>query len=473
MLFIKKEIAGTPTLVPLTGDVAADPEGVICYVADQDKLSDPVDITSCIGSASWEAPYDGILNMSGETTAGGGYVDIRVNGCEVALQQTGSSSSHWLTATAHVNKGDTIITSVYCICNKRMFAQWYCCKDYDHDGSPWLSPYIANVGGGGGGNIGCQWCSTATYACITNSNNVSLAKLTENSVALGCDAAITCGIDIKSTNAEVCVNPQSGGTYIGSNSVICCDVNTAIGSYLEIGSGVTDSVIIGQSTSVTSGCTLDGVTLIGDLGELGVDYPETVGSGDAVIGVYNCNPFHYCASNGYTYSGSKLMTGRMLACPAELPASNCSLVLFYDYNGHCCLPSFYDENGNQRFLQAPDNSCYDTLGCVYTSNYAINTGAFNVPFGSTVPAGIYRADVWLTGCVGDHAILNCIYTACNVTPTISNGNSIEHSSGSTAVWESYPGVFTVGSGGTTNIRINATSYDTKACVRIMLTKIGG
>lgn len=236
--------------------------------------------------------------------------------------------------------------------------------------------------------IGCKWTSTDTYACIETCDACSLAHLSNNCVSLGnadiyakvcCDcidikgctaavnvgadkvaigasatgtacsvvigcgasvscaggiaigrgAAATCGIDIKSPNAEVCINAQTGGTSIGSNIVIHCDTNTAIGSHIGIGNGVTDSVIIGQSNTIIDGCTLNGVSIIGDLGELGVDYTETVSSGDVVIGVYDCNPFHYCASNGYTYSGSKLMTGRILNCAAELPATNCDLLLYY------------------------------------------------------------------------------------------------------------------------------------------------
>lgn len=173
--------------------------------------------------------------------------------------------------------------------------------------------------------IGANVTGTACSVAIGCGASVSCA----GDIAIGRGAAATCGIDIKSPNAEVCINANSGGTFIGSNIVIHCDTNTAIGSHIGIGSGVTDSVIIGQSNTIIDGCTLNGVSIIGDLGELGVDYTETVSSGDVVIGVYDCNPFHYCASTGYTYSGSKLMTGRILNCAAELPATNCSLLLYY------------------------------------------------------------------------------------------------------------------------------------------------
>lgn len=226
MLFIKKEISGTPTLVPLTGDVAADPEGVICYVADQDKLSDPVDITSCVTTSTdtWEAPYDGELNFRGAGCAVNGYVCIGINGCTVGIEQSGTGNiGSWFSTTASVKKGDLINTRKYCATAACLVARWYCDRDYDHDGSPWLSPYIANVGGGGG-DIGCHWCSTATYACITNSSNVSLANLT-------------------ATKAQV-------------------------------------------------------------------------------------GPFTFCGDNGYIYNGADVVTGKVLACAAELPANNCENILY-------------------------------------------------------------------------------------------------------------------------------------------------
>ncbi len=174
--------------------------------------------------------------------------------------------------------------------------------------------------------IGASTTGTACSVVIGCGASVSCA----GDVAIGRGATITCGIDILSTSSEICLNAPTGDTHIGSNNYIhCLTSNTVIGSFLDIGCGVTDSVIIGQSTYIPDGCTLAGVTLIGDLAEIGVDYQETVSSGDVVIGVYNCNPFHYCASNGYTYSGSKLMTGRILNCAAELPLTNCDLVLYY------------------------------------------------------------------------------------------------------------------------------------------------
>lgn len=170
-----------------------------------------------------------------------------------------------------------------------------------------------------GANATTAACSTAIGYC---------ACATNGSVALGNGATATCGIDIKGAGAEVCIDCNSGTINIGNGNVVNYG-NTAIGTLLGIPNGVTDAVIIGQANSIPSGCTLDGVTLIGDLGELGVDYQETVGSGDVVIGTYICNPFHYCASNGYIYSGSCLMTGRILNNATELPSSNCSLILYY------------------------------------------------------------------------------------------------------------------------------------------------
>ena len=225
MLFIKKEISGTPTLVPLTGDVAADPEGVICYVADQDKLSDPVDITSCVttSSTTFEAPYDGNLYIKGYGPIASS-ISVTVNGTQINAVQSSYNNS-WIAASGAVSKGDTVKllaenTNCYVA-----YAQWYCDRDYDHDGSPWLSPYIANVGGGGG-DIGCHWCSTATYACITNSSNVSLANLT-------------------ATKAQV-------------------------------------------------------------------------------------GPFTFCGDNGYIYNGANVVTGRILACEAELPSPTAPFQLFYE-----------------------------------------------------------------------------------------------------------------------------------------------
>ena len=228
MLFIKKEIAGTPTLVPLTGDVAADPEGVICYVADQDKLSDPVDMTSCVttDTSTWEAPYDGELMFRGASCQVNGYSCISINGCTVGIGQANSGNlGVWYTVTATVKKGDLVNTRKYLSSGACLIARWYCDRDYDHDGSPWLSPYIANGGGGGGGDLGCHWCSTATYACITNSSNVSLANLT-------------------ATKAQV-------------------------------------------------------------------------------------GPFTFCGDNGYIYNGADVVTGKILQCADELPATNCDLLLYY------------------------------------------------------------------------------------------------------------------------------------------------
>ena len=203
MLFIKKSGA----LVSLTGDVAADPEGVICYVADQDRLSDPVNITSCVttGSTTFEAPYDGNLYIKGYGPVGSN-ISVTVNGTQINTAQSAYNGS-WMTANGKVSKGDTVKLLADNVSCYVAFAQWYCDKDYDHDGSPWLSPYIANVGGGSG-DIGCHWCSTATYACITNSSNVSLANIT-------------------STNAQV-----GPFTFCGSNGYIYNGANVVTGKIL-------------------------------------------------------------------------------------------------------------------------------------------------------------------------------------------------------------------------------------------------
>lgn len=171
-----------------------------------------------------------------------------------------------------------------------------------------------------GANATTAACSTAIGYC---------ACATNGSVAIGSNATATCGIDIKGVCSEVYIEGPVGTTSIGYSNVIRSDGNTVVGSYLDIGNSVGDSVIIGQSNSIPDNCALDGVTIIGDLGEIGVDYQETVGGGDVVIGLYNCNPFHYCSSNGYTYSGSCLMTGRILPSSSCLPATDCSNILFF------------------------------------------------------------------------------------------------------------------------------------------------
>lgn len=162
-------------------------------------------------------------------------------------------------------------------------------------------------------------CAVAIGYCACASNG---------SVALGYNATATCGIDIKGANSEVRLD-NTGSVIVGISNTVCTTGNTVVGSSQCTGSGTTDTVVIGQSNTIPDACTISEAVVIGDLGEIGVDYAGSISSGDVILGGYTEGPFKYCASNGYTYSNEKLMTGRILDSCSELPATDCSLLLYY------------------------------------------------------------------------------------------------------------------------------------------------
>ena len=164
--------------------------------------------------------------------------------------------------------------------------------------------------------------------CIDIKGCTAVVNVGTNSVAIGNGATATCGIDIKGANSEVRLD-NTGAVIVGTYNTVCNTGNTVIGGNQCTGSGTADTVVIGQSNSIPDACNISEAVVIGDLGEIGTDYAGSISSGDVIIGGYLSGPFKYCASNGYTYSNEKLMTGRILECAAELPASNCSLLLYY------------------------------------------------------------------------------------------------------------------------------------------------
>ena len=186
-------------------------------------------------------------------------------------------------------------------------------------------------------------CASVTLGCVATVNTkVALGDSTTAgncgvaigngataaacSTAIGNGACAACGIDIKGGCSEVILNFNNTVT-IGTSNTVCNAGNTVIGTAICAGSGTTDTVIIGQANMVPDACNISEAVVIGDLGEIGVDYTGSISSGDVILGGYLSGPFKYCASNGYTYSNECLMTGRIIDC-ADLPASNCENILF-------------------------------------------------------------------------------------------------------------------------------------------------
>lgn len=187
-----------------------------------------------------------------------------------------------------------------------------------------------------GANVTTAACSTAIGYC---------ACATNGSVALGYNATATCGIDIKSPNAEVCISnnqimighcvnsTDECGFIAGNNINVCADLyNTVVGSSISLGCSTSGSfnVILGYGHEIINN-DLVGLTVVGSsIDECGIDFKGGINDGDVILGTADC-AFQLCASNGYLYSagGSCLMTGRVLASCSELPATNCSLLLYY------------------------------------------------------------------------------------------------------------------------------------------------
>ena len=120
-------------IVSTKSDRLLDMDAVKEYVKDQNRLSDIVDMSSCIvtDASTFAAPYDGVLSFRGYANAVNGYICIAVNGCAVGQEQSGSGGTGaWFTTTATVNKGDLINARKYCG-DGYLLARWYCDRDYN------------------------------------------------------------------------------------------------------------------------------------------------------------------------------------------------------------------------------------------------------------------------------------------------------------------------------------------------------
>lgn len=189
--------------------------------------------------------------------------------------------------------------------------------------------------------IGANVTGTACSVAIGCGASVSCA----GDIAIGSGAAATCGIDIKSPNAEVCISnnritighcinsTDECGFIAGNNINVCADLsNTVIGSNISFGCTLSGAgnTIIGYGHELVNSVYSD-LTIIGScIDECGIDFKGCINDRDVILGTAD-SAFQLCASNGYLYSagGSCLMTGRILNCAAELPATNCSLLLYY------------------------------------------------------------------------------------------------------------------------------------------------
>jgi len=146
-----------------------------------------------------------------------------------------------------------------------------------------LAHYIAAIGycptvlGTGGVSIGCS--TTAT-----------------SGVAIGRGACVTHGVSI-GTGTNTCY-----GVAIGYGA---CSYGSAIAIGMSAQANSQNVIAIGRSVVTDTNC-----------------------AGDTFIG-YNTNVFKFCAATGYTYGNGCMMTGRILNCAAELPATNCDLLLYY------------------------------------------------------------------------------------------------------------------------------------------------
>ena len=206
--------------------------------------------------------------------------------------------------------------------------------------------------------IGCGNAATANYAtaigygstaCGTSSLAIGCCASATgaDSVAIGNGATAACGIDIRgscgtealiSTNAlriGHCISSTDECGFIAGNNInACVDLfNTIVGSGISLGCSTTAgsmNTIIGHGHEIVN-ADYTGLTVVGScIDECGIDFKGNINDGDVILGTSDC-AFQLCASNGYLYSagGSCLMTGRILECAACLPASNCSLILYY------------------------------------------------------------------------------------------------------------------------------------------------
>ena len=196
--------------------------------------------------------------------------------------------------------------------------------------------------------IGCGNAATANYAtaigygstaCGTSSLAIGCCASATgvDSIAIGNGATAACGIDIRgSCSTEIFMNGSTTSVGIGN---VVCDWNTVYG-YCNT-SCTTETVLIGCENTVECGysiaigiCNIVNAECVVAIG-CGITGPVMCGgisSRDVILGdADDGSAFKFCGLNGYSYSanGECLMTGRILECAACLPASNCSLILYY------------------------------------------------------------------------------------------------------------------------------------------------
>lgn len=217
---------------------------------------------------------------------------------------------------------------------------------------------------------------------VVDTNAVIVGKLATGlscSVSIGANASAQCGVAIGICSVScaqgVSIGPNSrasNGISIGSGSGMltsgsqailigdasngdCCAISIGVSSSscengVSIGSyAATDAeaISIGKCAaaygcySIAIGSEAmtdeDGGIAIGCLAH--AEYANTIAIGPGVDADTDCvgdtfigsgsNVFKFCGETGYTYGNGCMMTGRILNSAAELPASNCELLLYF------------------------------------------------------------------------------------------------------------------------------------------------
>lgn len=167
----------------------------------------------------------------------------------------------------------------------------------------------------------------------------------------GCTAAVNVDADKVSIGASV-LNLAHYTTAIGYCPTILSTGGVAIGctttatSGVAIGRGacVTHGVSIGTGTNTCYGVAIGcGACAYGSSIAIGMsaqaNSQNVIAIGRSVVTDTNCagdtfigcgsKVFKFCAATGYTYGNGCMMTGRILNCAAELPATNANLILYY------------------------------------------------------------------------------------------------------------------------------------------------
>lgn len=160
-----------------------------------------------------------------------------------------------------------------------------------------------SIGSGSGmlaaGNMAILIGDASNGDCYSTAIGVS-ASSCENGVSIGSYAAT----DIESIAIGKCAAAFGCCSIaIGSEAITDEDNGIAIGhgAYAEYA----NTIAIGNGVDADTDC-------VGD---------TFIGSGS--------NVFKFCGETGYTYGNGCMMTGRILASCSELPATNCSLLLYY------------------------------------------------------------------------------------------------------------------------------------------------